>query len=317
MTQDGSMARRPLLMAAGLGSGSAAQAQSPLRLTLATATPGGGFPAYGAAFVGAIAAADPSIVIEARNTAGSLENVTLLADRTVDLALVAGETATAALARGAGITLLAAMYAQPGLFGLRADSPARSIADLRGKRIAWGARGSGFVVLARQVMGGLGLDIERDFEGVLLDRAGDGPAMVMDGRVAALWGGGAGWPGFVTLAASPQGLRFLAPDAAERARILAADPALRPMALPPGSYAGQTTPVDSVGTWSLVLARPGLDEEAGFRIATALHAARADLAARLPQASETTAANTAAAVADPALIHPGVRRFLRGAELLR
>ncbi len=299
--------RRAVL--AGVGLAGAAHAQAPLRLTLATATPGGGFPAYGAAFVAAIAAADPSILIEPRNTEGSLENVRLLREGRVDLGLVAGDTAMEALTAGNGTTLLAAMYAQPGLFGLRGDSPIRSIAELRGKPIAWGARGSGFVVLARQVMGGLGLDIERDFSAVLLDHAGDGPPMVMDGRVAALWGGGAGWPGFVTLAR--QGGRFLAPDEAERARILAADPRLRPMSLPAGSYPGQTSPIASVGTWSLVLARPGLDEEAGFRVARALHAARADIAARLPQASETTIENTAAAVADPALIHPGVRRFLR------
>lgn len=288
----------------------------PLALSLATATPGGGFPAYGSAFAAAIHAADPSLVIEPRNTAGSLENVNLLAEGRVDLALVAGETASAALAAGRGTTLLFAMYAQPGLFGLRADHPARSISDLLGQPVAWGARGSGFVVLARQVMGGLGLELERDFRGLLLDRAADGPAMVLDGRVAALWGGGAGWPGFLALARTAPGLRFVAPDAAERARILAAAPALRPMALPPGSYPGQAEPVESVGSWSLVLARPGLDEETAHRLAAALHRGRADLAARLPQASETTAENTAAAVTDPAMIHPGVRRFLRGLGLL-
>lgn len=293
-----------------------AAAQAPLRLSLATATPGGGFPAYGAAFAAAVTAADPALIIEPRNTAGSLENVGLLAEGRVDLALVAGETATAALAAGTGTTLLFAMYAQPGLFGVRGDSAARSIADLRGQRVAWGARGSGFVVLARQVMTALGLDMERDFEGILLDRAGDGPAMVMEGRVAALWGGGAGWPGFVAIARGPQGLRFVAPDAAERARIIAADPKLRPMALPAGSYPGQNAAIDSVGTWSLVLARPGLDEAAGYRLAAALHRARADLGTRLAQAAETTAENTASAVPDPAAIHPGVRRFLRGLSLL-
>ncbi len=306
--------RRALLASPAL-LGSAA-AQAPVTLSLATATPGGGFPAYGAAFAAAVNAADPSLVIEPRNTAGSLENVNLLAEGRVDLGLVAGETATAALAAGRGVTLLFAMYAQPGLFGLRGDSPIRSIADLRGQRVAWGARGSGFVVLARQVIAGLDLDMERDFQGILLDRAGDGPAMVMEGRVAALWGGGAGWPGFVAIARGPHGLHFVAPDAVERARILAADPTLRPMALPPGSYPGQTEGVESVGTWSLVLARPGLEEEVGYRLAAALHKARGDLGQRLAQASETTAENTATAVTDPALIQPGVRRFLRGLGLL-
>ena len=41
-------------------------------------------------------------------------------------------------------------------------------------------------------MDGLGLDAAKDFQPIYLERAGDGPAMVLDGRVAALWGGGAG-----------------------------------------------------------------------------------------------------------------------------
>src|SRR2546428_12581903 len=95
------------------------------------------------------------------------------------------------------------MYSTPGMFVVRADSPYRATADLRGKPVAFGARGSGLVILARYVLDGLGLDQERDFQAVYLDRAGDGPAMVLDGRVAALWGGGRGWPGFVAVAQGP------------------------------------------------------------------------------------------------------------------
>lgn len=283
---------------------------SKLAVTLATATPGGGFPAYGEAFAGAVMAADPTITVECRNSKGSLENVNLLAEGSVDLGLVAGETATAALNGGKGITILTAMYATPGMFALRGDAPERTIEELRGKTIAWGARGSGFVVLARQVMAGLGLDIERDFNAILLDRAGDGPAMVLDGRAAALWGGGAGWPGFEGIAKGPHGVRFLPPSPAQCAQVMKADPALQPMSLPAGSYPGQEKAIPSVGTWSLVLARPGLEEEAGYRLASALNAAREDLAKRLPQAAETTGGNTLAAASSPALIHPGVRRFL-------
>ncbi|WP_211873339.1 TAXI family TRAP transporter solute-binding subunit [Plastoroseomonas arctica] len=304
------------MVGSGAMLGGTAGAQGVLNLSLATATPGGGFPAYGEAFAAAIGATDPTIIVSPRNTAGSLENVTLLAEGRVDLGLAAGETATAALARGAGITVAAAMYATPGLFGVLPSSPARGIDDLRGKRVAWGARGSNFLVLARQVMTGLGLDLDRDFEGVLLDRAGDGPAMVLDGRVAALWGGGAGWPGFVTLAGSPAGLRFIAPDAGERGRIVAASPALREMALPARSYAGQDAAIASVGVWSFVLARPGLDEDAGYRLARALHRGVNELARRLPQASESTAQNMIAAAPRVEAIHPGVRRFLRDEALL-
>src|SRR5207302_6112010 len=94
------------------------------------------------------------------------------------------------------IRIVAAMYSTPGMFVVRADSPARTIEDLKGRPVAFGARGSGLVLLARYVLDGLGLDQERDFQAVYLDRAGDGPAIVHDGRVAPPRGGGGRWPAF-------------------------------------------------------------------------------------------------------------------------
>jgi len=184
------------------------------------------------------------------------------------------------------------------------------VRDLRGKPIAFGARGSGLVILARYVLDGLGLDQQADFEGVYLDRAGDGPAMVLDGRVAALWGGGIGWPGFVAVASSPNGARFITPDAEGIRRIQAKHPFLKTLTVPGGSYPGQGSPIVSVGSWSFIMARPTLDADVAYRLARALHRGEPTLAARLPQAGETTAANTVAAVTSPQLIHTGARRDL-------
>ena len=192
----------------------------------------------------------------------------------------------------------------------------RSIADLKGKPVVWGARGSGLVVLARYVLDGLGLDMERDFQSSYLDRAGDGPAMVQDGRAAALWGGGTGWPGFTTVARGPQGARFIAPGAEERARIQAKHPFLKTMSIPAGSYPGQSEPIVSVGSWSFVLVRPDLPEETVYRLARALHRGEPILAARLPQGHETTAANTVTAAPRADLIHPGARRYFREIGLI-
>jgi TRAP transporter TAXI family solute receptor len=244
----------------------------------------------------------------------------LLRGSALDIALVQGEVAGEALSE-AGLAqgrlwILAAMYSTPGLFVVRADSAYRAIADLRGKPVAFGARGSGLVLLARAVLDGIGLDCDRDFQAVYLERAGDGPAMVLDGRVAALWGGGTGWPGFTTVAESPAGARFIAPDAREIARVRAKHPFLKPLTLAAGSYRGQSAPIASVGSWSLILAREGLSDALAYRLARALHHAEAGLARRLPQARETTTANTIAAAPRGDLIHPGVRRYLREVGLL-
>ncbi len=306
-----------LLVIATMASASAQKAI----ITLGTATPGGGFPVYGAAFAEAVNAADPSLQIEPRNTKGSAENIPLLEAGTIDIGLVQGEAAYEAFA-GIGrppvnLKIISAMYSSPGMFVVRADSPYRTIKDLAGKPVAFGARGSGLVILARYVLDGLGLDQDKDFQAIYLDRAGDGPAMVLDGRAAALWGGGSGWPGFTTMAQAPGGARFIAPSPDEIARIRTRHSFLKALTIPAGSYPAQDQPIASVGSWSFVLARPTLDDETAYRLARALHRAEADLGTKLAQARETTAANTAAAAPNAAMIHPGVAKYLREIGALR
>ena len=284
-------------------------------ISLGTATPGGGFPLYGNAFAEVLNEADPTLSIEPRNTKGSTENISLLEAGQLDIALVTGEPAYEAFA-GIGrprtnLKILTAMYSSPGMFVVRADSPYKSIHDLVGKPVAFGARGSGLVILSRYVLDGLGLKQDEDFQSVYLDRAGDGPAMVQDGRVAALWGAGIGWPGFAAMAASPGGARFIAPDSSEIARIRAKHGFLKPLTVPAGSYPNQNVPINSVGSWSFVLARESLPDDVAYRLARTLHGAESALCKKLAQACETTAANTMAAAPSQELIHPGVLKYFR------
>src|SRR3954465_14426261 len=279
-------------------------------LGLATATPGGGFPVYGDAFAEIVNAQEPRLRIQPKNTKGSTENVPLLKENKVDLALVAGETPPGPLAEpGTPLRIIAAMYSSPGLVMVRGDSSYRSMADLRGKPVVLGTQASGITALGRTVFNSLGIDIKP----ITLEKAADGPPMLADGRAEALWGAGVGWPGFGALAKS--GARFIAPSAAEIKTILDKNPALQAVTLPPKSYAGQDAPIPSVGSWSYVLAKPALPEEAAYLLARALHRAEAPFAARLEQARETTATNTIAAAPRPDLIHPGVRRYLTEAGM--
>jgi uncharacterized protein len=298
-----------------------ATAQDKTKVVLGTATPGGGFPLYGGVVAEVINATDPSLSIEPQNTKGSTENVPLLEEGKLDIALVQGEVATGALLgigrAPADLKIIAAMYSTPGMFVVRRDSPYRTIADLKGKPVAFGAKGSGLVILARYVLDGIGLDPDKDFQAIYLDRAGDGPAMVLDGRAAALWGGGIGWPGFTAVSTSEGGARFIAPNAEEGARIRAKHSFLKAITVPAGSYPGIDAPLESVGSFSFILARPTLDQDVAYRIARALHRGAAALQQKLAQARETTAANTAAGAPRHDMIHPGVLNYLREVGVVR
>jgi uncharacterized protein len=275
-------------------------------LILGTATPGGGFPVYGEAFAEMVNAQDPTLAIQTRNTKGSAENVPLLEASKLDLGLVAGEIATAALAKpDTKLRVITAMYSSPGMFAVRGDSPVRAIADLKGQPVVLGTQGSGLTVMGRGVLEVLGIEVKP----ITLEKAADGPAMVLDGRAAALWGAGIGWPGFNAVAKA--GGRFIAPSESEIAAILAKNPALKALTMPAGSYPGQDAPLRTVGSWSFVLAQPDLPEEVAYKLARAIHWAELPLAARLAQARETTMRNTRDAAPKPDLIHPGVRKYLK------
>jgi TRAP transporter TAXI family solute receptor len=287
------------------------------KVILGTATPGGGFPLYGGAFAETVNETDPALAVEPRNTKGSTENIPLLEAGQLDIALVTGEPAYEAF-EGIGrprseLKIISAMYSTAGMFVVRGDSPARTISDLVGKPVAFGAKGSGLTILSRYVLDGLGLDQDRDFQAIYLDKAGDGPAMVLDGRAAALWGGGVGWPGFA--AVTQAGGRFIAPNAQEASRIRAKHSFLKALTLPAASYPGQNQPIDSVGSWSFVLARPTLPDDIAYALARALDQGHAGFAKRLAQARETTPQNTAAAAPRRELIHAGVQIYLRELKL--
>src|ERR1700694_1296528 len=145
-------------------------------ISLGTATPGGGFPLYGNAFAEVMNEADASLAIEPRNTKGSNENIPLLEAGNLDIALVAGEPSYEAF-MGIGrprtnLKILTAMYSNPGMFVVRADSPYQRIRHLVGQRSAFGARGSRLPILSRYVHDGLGLKQDEDFQSIYLDRAG-------------------------------------------------------------------------------------------------------------------------------------------------
>jgi uncharacterized protein len=304
-----------VLLAGGAAAQDGGKAIPKTKISLGTATPGGGFPVYGNAFAEVMNAADPTLSIEPRNTKGSNENIPMLEADGLDLGLVAGEPSYESF-MGIGrpatkLKILTAMYSSPGMFVVRADSPYQTIRDLVGQPVAFGARGSGLPILSRYMLDGIGLKQDEDFKSIYLDRAGDGPAMVQDGRAAALWGAGVGWPGFATMAAAPGGARFIAPDASEIAKVRAKHTFLKPLTVPANSYPNQPAAIDSIGSWSFVLARESLPDDLAYRLAKTLHGAEAALCKKLPQACETSAANTVAAAPSVGLIHPGVLKYFR------
>jgi TRAP transporter TAXI family solute receptor len=307
-----------LLLPGTFWSNSSMAETAPGKLVLGTATKGGGFQLYGENLASVINTTDRSLQVEAIATRGSKQNLQFLEQGRIDIGLVEGNAARQAL-EGIGrprakLKVLSVMYPNPGMFVVRADSPYQRIEDLKGKPIAFGTRASGLRILVADVLDGIGLKPARDFEQVILEKAADGPRLVLEKKVEALWGAGIGWPGFVKVTNAPAGGRFIAPSESQINQILTKHPHLKPMSVPAGTYQGQDKQINSVGLWSLILVKPDLPDEVVYRLARAIHRGEGALADRLKQGRYTKAQNTVAQV-PIARLHPGAARYYRDAGL--
>jgi len=289
------------------------------RIKLGTATKGGGFQLFGQNLAEVINAADANLHVQAVATKGSKQNLPFLESGKIDIGLVEGNAARKALdgigRAPANFKVLSVMYPNPGMFVVRASSEYRTIDDLKGKPIAFGTRASGLRILANDVLEGLSLKPDMEFQQVLLDKAADGPRLVLEEKVAALWGAGIGWPGFVKVANGPEGARFIAPSAEQVKKIMAKHPHLKKMSVPAGIYKGQHKQIDSVGLWSLILVSPDLSDDIVYQLARAIHQGESALAKRIKQGQYTKAQYTVEQVAMQRL-HPGALRYFREIGLL-
>ncbi len=301
------------LAPAAVLAGGTGGADAPLTLKLATATPGGGFELFGNNAAAAVNELNSGVRIEATNTRGSVENITLLEQGAFDIGLVSGVPAYEAF-KGIGrpasdLKIIAAMYSSPGMFVVKSGSTAQQVRDLVGKSIAWGTRSSGLTLMAGYIMDALGLDQNADFDARYLNKAAEGAPLLLKGEVAAFWGAGVGWPGFTK--AMQSGGRFIGFQPDEVEKVTQRHSFLKAMTVPAGSYQGQDGDVQAIGVWAYVLARSDMPGDTAYRLAKALHEAQPSLEKKLAQARETTPKNTRAAAPEPGLIHPGVRRYLR------
>lgn len=291
-----------------------ASATTITELKLGTATKGGGFQLFGKHLATVLNQSQKNIIIKDIDTRGSKQNIPFLEQGKIDIGLVEGNAARQAMEgikrAKADLRVLSVMYPNPGMFVVRANSPYKTINDLKGQPIAFGTRASGLRILVNDVLDGLGLQPDKDFKQIILDKAAQGPKLVLTKQAEALWGAGIGWPGFVKVANGKEGARFIGPSPQHITQILKRHPHLKRMSVPANTYKGQSQQIDSIGLWSLILIKPSVSEETAYQLVKALHEAEATLGKGLKQAKYTTVKNTLDAIPKEQL-HPGVIRYYK------
>ena len=130
------------------------QPAPPLHFVMATGAADGVYDYYGRIYRDLMAR--EGIEVTLVETAGSIANIDLLNQKKADIAFVQGGTRSDE--GDTPLRSLASLYLEPIWLFVRKDLPAGKLADLRGRRVAVGAEGSGTRSLALQLLGDIGLD---------------------------------------------------------------------------------------------------------------------------------------------------------------
>ena len=129
----------------------------PRKIVLATGADGGAYQKFGALYAEFLA--NEGIEVSLRETAGSVENLQLLAgDSGVDLAFV--QSGLAELTGGDAVIALGSLYLEPLWLFVREDLDVEGIADLSGARVSAGAAGSGTRTIVLSLLDAHGISVQ-------------------------------------------------------------------------------------------------------------------------------------------------------------
>lgn len=213
----------------------------------------------------------------AQSTGASVANINMLKDKQVELAIVQNDITYYAVngeemfkdsGKVENLNGIASLYPETCQFVVREDSGIKSIADLKGKRVAVGAAGSGAEANARQILEAYGLtynDIEEQF----LSFA-EGAYAIKDGTVDAAFVT-AGYPtASVQDVASQNKIRLLA-IGDDQAKILADKyPFYTKTVIPAGTYQGFDEDTKSVSVMAILVANDKIDAALGEKLTKAI-----------------------------------------------
>ena len=285
-------------------------------LSIGTAGTGGIYYPLGGALASLLSAQDSARQYTAEVSGGSVENVNRLRSGQIDLAFAIATTVYEAYHGGQDfaepdtmLRIIAPLYPNVTHVLVGRTSDARSVADLRGRRVSVGPPGSGTEQLARQLLEAYGLTYD-DVDERYLSFAESASALA-DGAIdAAILS--VGYPAAAVLEATTTGGARLLPVDAERSAQLARQyPYYTPGVIPAGAYRGVSADVPTVAVMNWVIARADLDDAVVEQVLRILR----DERARLEQVSAIAAQIDLAALRSaPIPLHVAAARWVEGAE---
>ncbi|BAL82028.1 putative TRAP transporter solute receptor, TAXI family [Selenomonas ruminantium subsp. lactilytica TAM6421] len=218
----------------------------------------------------------PGMNASAQSTGASVANINMLKDGSVDLAIVQNDITYYAVngtemfkdKKVDGLKGIATLYPETCQAVTLDSSGIKSIADLKGKKVAVGAMGSGVEANARQIMEAYGITYN-DIQVQYLSFA-EAASALKDGNIDAAFLT-AGYPtSAVQDIASQHKVRLLPVDADKADALIAKYPFYTKTKIPAGTYAGFDEDVPAVSVMAMLVANDKVDDKLGYEITKAL-----------------------------------------------
>ncbi len=291
----------------------------PPRIQIATASVGGSYFPVGNAIAQIITENLEGVVATAENSSGSNQNIRLL-DSNQILFGMANAAITSSAVVGGGefekafpVAAVISLQSSVAVIVALEDSGIATMSDLAGKRVTSGPAGGGWEYFVRPIIGGHGVAWD-DFRQIYEGQA-NAMELLKDGSVDAVVVGGTVPHSTITSAATTHDLVYLQFDEEALARITAEYPFIRPVTLPPGTYAGQDEPlqVADSGTAQL-LARADADPDLVYLITKTIYENRETIGEAHPGGREITPERAAMDIGIP--YHEGSLRYFREIGIL-
>lgn len=292
--------------------GSAGGEEDLTLLTIGTADRGGTMYQVGSAIAQAITQEDSSIKINISASSGSGMNVHSLESGEIDLALVSGDVAYAAVngqdefASPVELRAIGAVYSSVSNWMAPASSGYVYVHDLAGAQIGVGPQGSTSDLSARVAVASLALD-EQDTALVNCSLA-DGAEMLKEGKLDVVHAfTGMPVPSLVALS-EEMPCRVLLYTPEELQAILEANPVYYATQIPAGSYSGQDEAVDTFGVKCLLCVSGSMPDEMAYQLTQALWAASDWMGDEHPALADMVREEFLCEDL-PIPLHPGAERF--------
>lgn len=274
-----------LAVAAGCG------VTHPAAVVIGTGPTNGVYYPYGQALAQILTKEIPGTEFSALATGASVDNLKMIQDGKLDLALTLADTLAEAHA-GTGsfaetgkvdVYSIAILYTNYTHIVVRKGSGIAKVADLLGKTVATGAAGSGTEIVANRILSAAGVDPQTGITRLPLSLAA-GATALKDGAIDALfWSGGIPTPGIQELASSLE-VEMLPHGNLQPVLQGKYGPHLyRVHDLLTGAYPGVTTDISVVGVPNILVASARLTPEFVQEITRILFGANETLAIVLPE----------------------------------